>query len=216
VLFRSAEADFGWLLLRDEPTKTFTLAAHRNLPEAWSERIGQTLDDGICSLVELSGETLAMNGEPLQRFKVANLGRSAVVVPVKIRKEVIGVLAVVRKRDQPFERSMLTLLEAVADYASISLVNAHLFRALQEAALAAQEGEKERTEQSQALGREILEQLRPVMDPFEQLLAGKMGTLTESQVQTLQLTRVALEGILQLVSRRQQAQTDPTAGRASG
>lgn len=211
-----AEADFGWLLLRDEPTKTFTLAAHRNLPEAWSERIGQTLDDGICSLVELSGETLAMNGEPLQRFKVASLGRSAVVVPVKIRKEVIGVLAVVRKRDQPFERSMLTLLEAVADYASISLVNAHLFRALQEAALAAQDGEKDRMGQSQALGREILERLRPVLDPFEQLLAGKMGTLTEDQVQTLKLTQAALEGILQLVSRRQLAQADPTAGRSSG
>jgi len=211
-----AEADFGWLLLRDETTRTFTLAAHRNLPKAWSERMGQTLDDGINPLVALSGETLAMNGEVLQRFKVASLGRSAVVVPVKIRKEVIGLLAVVRKRDLPFDRSMLTLLEAVADYASIALVNAHLFRALQEAARSAQDGEKGRMEPVQALARVILGRLQPVMDPIERLLAGKMGTLTEDQVQTLKRTQAALEDVLKLVSQRQAAQTGSTAGRANG
>jgi len=211
-----AEADFGWLLLRDEQTKNFTLAAHRNLPESWSERIGQTLDDGISVLVARSGETLAIDGEPLQRFKVASLGKAAVVVPVKIRKEVIGLLAVVRKRDQPFERSMLTLLEAVADYASISLVNAHLFRALQEAAQAAREGEKGRSEHMQALGREILERLQPVMGPFKELLAGKMGALTEDQVRILELTQTALEDILRLVGQQQVAQAAPTAARPRG
>jgi|SRR5271157_426218 len=211
-----AEADFGWLLVRDELTKTFTLAAHRNLPETWSERIGQTLDDGISALVALSGETLAMNGEPLQQFKVASLGRSAVVVPVKVRKEVIGLLAVVRKRDETFERSMLTLLEAVADYASISLVNAHLFRALQEAALAAQDGDKERKEHVQAVSRDLLERLQPVMDSIEQLLAGKMGPLTEDQMQTLRFTRTTMEDILHLLSERQLAQAGPTGIRANG
>lgn len=211
-----AEADFGWLLVRDELTKTFTLAAHRNLPETWSERIGQTLDDGISALVALSGETLVMNGEPLQQFKVASLGRSAVVVPVKVRKEVIGLLAVVRKRDETFERSMLTLLEAVADYASISLVNAHLFRALQEAALAAQDGEKERKERVQAVSRDLLERLRPVMDSIEQLLAGKLGPLTEDQMQTLQFTRTTMEDILHLLGERQLAQAGPTGIRANG
>ena len=211
-----AEADFGWLLIRDEATKTFNLAAHRNLPVAWSRRMGQTLDDGICSLVALSGETLAMNGEPLQKFRVASLGRSAVVVPVKVRKDVVGLLAVVRRRDQPFESSVLTLLEAVADYASISLVNAHLFRALQEATLAAQDGKKERAEYVQALNREILERLQGVMGAFKELLAGKMGALTEDQVHSLQRTQSALEGILQLVRQQQVPQADAPVGRTSG
>jgi DNA-binding response OmpR family regulator len=211
-----AEADFGWLLVRDEPTKTFTLAAHRNLPVAWSRRMGQTLDDGICSLVAHSGETIAMNGEPLQKFRVASLGRSAVVVPVKVRKDVVGLLAVVRRRDQPFESSVLTLLEAVADYASISLVNARLFRALQEATLAAQDGKKERVEYVQALNREILERLQGVMGSFKELLAGKMGALTEDQVHTLQRTQSALEGILQLVRQQQVSQADAPVGRTSG
>jgi len=200
-----AEADYGWLLVRDQQTRNFTLAAHRNLPAAWSERVGQTLDDGVSALVARSGETLAMDGGPLERFKVASLGKAVVVVPVKIRKEVIGLLAVVRKRDQPFERSLLTLLEAVADYASISMVNAHLFKALQEAAQAAREGEQRRSEQVQIFSRDLLTKLQPVMGPFKELLAGKMGALTEDQAQTLERMQLTLESIQQSLAEHQAA-----------
>ncbi|MRR36997.1 response regulator, partial [bacterium] len=110
-----AEADYGWLLLRHERSRTFLLTAHHNLPDAWSRKMGQTLDDGISSLVGLSGETLAINGEPLKRFKVASLGHSAVVVPVKVQQEVIGLLVTVRKADRPVEKSTQSLLEAIAD-----------------------------------------------------------------------------------------------------
>jgi GAF domain-containing protein len=200
-----AEADYGWLLVRDEQTRNFTLAAHRNLPSSWSERVGQTLEDGVSALVARSGETLAIEGEPLERFNVASLGKAAVVVPVKIRKEVIGLLVVVRKRNQPFERSLLTLLEAVADYASISMVNAHLFKALQEAAQAAREGEQRRSEQVQLFSRDILAKLQPVMGPFKELLAGKMGALTEDQAQTLERMQVALESIQKSLAEHQAA-----------
>lgn len=54
------------------------------------------------------------------------------MVPVKLKKEVVGLLVVVRKAPNPFSPSNKTLLEAVADYASISLVNASLFQALEE------------------------------------------------------------------------------------
>lgn len=206
-----AEADFGWLLLRDERTKTFLLAAHRNLPEAWAKKTGQPLDDGISSLVALSGETLAIHGEPLQRFKVALLGRSAVVVPVKIQQEVIGLLVVVRKADQPFDQNMQALLEAVADYASISLVNARLFRALQETADSAQDGEKQKEEQLQALRREIRGHLQPVTYPVELILTGKMGALTDEQRQALQTVQAALQRILQMVG-TDQPKASPARG----
>ena len=42
-------------------------------------------------------------------------------------------LVVVRKDTREFQKIEQTLLEAVADYASISLVNARLFRAVNEA-----------------------------------------------------------------------------------
>jgi len=198
-----AEADFSYLLLREENSKTFLLSAHRTLPEAWAKKVGQPFDDGISSLVALSGETLAIDGEPLKRFKVAGLGQSAVVVPIKIQKEVIGLLVVIRKEKQAFDRNMQVLLEAVADYASISLLHARLFRALQETAEAAQNGEKRKYELLQSLRQEVMDNLRPVVYPLGLLMTGKMGALTDEQQQALQTAQVAIQRVLQIVSEKQ-------------
>ena len=194
-----AEADYGWLLLLDERSRTFVLTAHRNLPDAWAKKLGQPLDDGVSSLVALSGETLAINGDPLKRFKAASLGKSLVVVPIKVQQEVIGLLVVVRKADVVFDQNMQTLLEAVADYASVSLVNARLFRALKESADAAQAGEKAKLEQLQAMQQELQSLIQPVTYPIDLLLAGKMGKLTFEQQQALKSIQSALQRSMQLV-----------------
>ncbi len=138
---RAVEADLGWLLLREEASKVFLLTAHCNLPRSWAKKLNQPLEDGISPLVSLSGETLLIHGKPLEKFRVSALGKSAAVVPIKVRNDVIGLLIVVRKKERPFDRAEQTLLEAVADYASISLVNARLFRALEQAAESAKSGE---------------------------------------------------------------------------
>jgi GAF domain-containing protein len=197
-----AEADYGWLLLRDDRSRAFVLASHRNLPDSWAVRLGQPFDDGVSSLVALSGETLAINGEALKRFKAASLGKSVVVVPIKVQQEVIGLLVVVRKADVVFERNMQSLLEAVADYASVSLVNARLFRALKESADSAKAGEKAKLEQLQVLQQELRSAIQPVTYPIDLLLTGKMGSLTDEQQQALKSTQLALQRALQLVERR--------------
>ena len=194
-----AKADYGWLLLRDERIRTFVLASHRNLPDAWAIKLGQPLDDGVSSLVALSGETLAINGEPLKRFKAASLGKSMVVVPIKVQQEVIGLLVVVRKADMVFEHNTQTLLEAVADYASVSLVNARLFRALKASTDAAQAGGKLKLELLQALKQELQSLIQPVTYSIDSLLTGKMGSLTDEQRQVLKSTQLTLQRNLQLV-----------------
>ena len=208
-----AEADYGWLLLRDERSRTYVLAAHRNLPDLWAKKMGQPLDDGVSSLVALSGEALAINGEPLKRFKVSTLGSSVVVVPVKIQQEVIGLLVVVRKGDVAFEKNMQTLLDAVADYASVSLVNARLFRALQETADSAQAGEKRKEDQMQALRTEIQSILQPVTYPIDLLLTGKMGQLTAEQEQALTTTQSALHKVVKLATAERPSQPAQKTGK---
>ncbi len=195
-----AEADYSYLLLREEEKKVFLLSAHRHLPEGWAKKVGQPLDDGISALVALSGETLAINGEPLKRFKVSTLGKAAVVVPIKVQQEVIGLLVVVRKQDRAFERSTLTLLEAVADYASISLVNARLFRALQDAANLAQAGESRKREQLAEIRQEVRSQLQPLLEPVDLLLMGKMGMLNQQQQEALKNVKAALVRAMQAVT----------------
>jgi DNA-binding response OmpR family regulator len=196
-----SEADMGWLSLRDEKTHAIHLSAHLGLPEAWARKMNQPLDDGMGGLVSLSGETLAINGEPLKQFKIAQIGRSAVVVPIKAQNEVIGLLAMVRKTDRPFDQSVQSLLEALADYASISLVNAQLFRALAQTADVAQKGEKRRYDRFEGLRREIQEQVQTAQYPLQLLLSEQMGALTSDQKAALNTLRVALERMAVLTSR---------------
>ncbi|MDX9864213.1 MAG: ATP-binding protein [Anaerolineaceae bacterium] len=146
---RVTHSDLGWFLLGEDGGNKFRLTAQRNLPDALAQHINQPWDDGISSLVSMSGETLTIHGGPLKRFKVASLGESAMVTPIKAQKQVIGLLVVMRKKSEPFMESEQHLLEALADYASISLINARLFQAvekraqtLQRAANSAQIGEK--------------------------------------------------------------------------
>lgn len=206
-----AGADYGWLLLRDERSRTFALMAHRNLPDAWARKMGQPLDDGVSSLVALSGETLAINGEPLKRFKLSALGLSALAVPVKIQQEVIGLLVVVRKADRAFEGTVQSLLEAMADYASISIVNTHLFHALQGGVGIAQADEKKKDEQLQ----EVLEQLHSLLEtaiyPIDLLLTDKTGELSPEQHKAIKITQTTLQRALQIIStnRPPQATSSP-------
>lgn len=188
-----ADANIVWLLVRDEDSRSFLLTSQRGLPEVWAKKINMPLDDGMSGLVALSGETLSIAGEPLLKFRVANLGRSACAVPIKVQKEVIGMLVVVRKDARPFEKMEQTLLEAVADYASISLVNARLFRALNSTVQASKEGERRQNALLESVRSAINEELQSALYPIDLLLTEKPGALGSEQRQALQTARAALQ-----------------------
>ena len=196
-----AEADLGWLMLRDEASKTFLLTAQHNLPGGWAKKMNQPLEDGISPLVSLSGETLLIHGKALEKFKVASLGKSAAVVPIKVRSEVIGLLLVLRKVEDPFDRVEQTLLEAVADYASISLVNARLFRALEQTAEAARSGEKRQNALLESIRKAVSEELQEIKSILESLLAHKSGPLTGKQRQALETAQASLRRLTRAVER---------------
>jgi GAF domain-containing protein len=135
-----------------------------------------------------------IHGKPLERFKVSALGKSAAVVPIKVQKQVIGLLLMVRKDEKPFDRAEQTLLEAVADYASISLVNARLFRALEQTAEAAKSGEKRQNAVLESVREAVSEELEAAKKPIESLLNKKnVGPLTEQQRQALETAQAALQ-----------------------
>jgi two-component system NtrC family sensor kinase len=188
-----AEADLGWLMLQDEKTKNYLLAAYRALPPGWAKKLNQPMDDGLSPLVALSGESLSIHGVPLEKFKVAALGKSAAVLPIKVQNEVIGLLVVVRKADREIDKTILTLLEAVADFASITLVNARLFRALEESAEAAKFNEKSRNAMLESLRESIREEMQVSMYPLEALISAQSGPLTKEQEQALKTIQNSLQ-----------------------
>jgi DNA-binding response OmpR family regulator len=183
-----AEADCGWLLLRENRTQPFVLSGQRSLPESLAARLYKPWDDGLSSLVALSGESLAISGDPLKRFQAAQLGRAALVAPLKIKNEVLGLLAVMRQREQPFSPGNQSLLEAVADYASISLVNTRLFqaleeraRSLQQAAENARQSEENKDAALQALQTELAAPLAGAIKSLEALAQGESARLNATQ-----------------------------------
>jgi DNA-binding response OmpR family regulator len=200
-LLQVSNANMAWLLIRDEESKQFLLVAQRGLPEVWAKRINLPLDDGISGLVALSGETLSISGEPLLRFRVANLGRSACVVPIKIQREVIGMSVVVRKDARPFEKMEQTLLEAISDYVSISLLNARLFQALNTSVNSSKEGEKRQNALLESVRSSIAEELQSAVQPMDLLLSEKLGSLTEPQRQALRTARIALQRLTRAVEK---------------
>lgn len=180
-----ADAEIGWLMLRDDKTRQFLLTADRNLPTGWSKKHNQPMDDGISSLVGLSGETLIMHGPPLQKFKVAALGKTAGVIPIKVQNEVIGLLIVVRKADREIGRDEQALLEAIADFASTSLVNARLFRALEQSAETAHESEKRQNAQLKSMREALAKELQAASYPLNLVLTEMPGQLNSEQKQAL-------------------------------
>jgi len=124
----------------------------------------------------------------LKRFKTAQLGQAALVVPVKVKKEVVGLLVVVRKAARPFTTSNRNLLEAVADYASISLVNARLFQALEERARSlqsavdqSQAGERKQAQMLEKMQQQLEKPLAEAIKSIESMLVGETTRLNASQ-----------------------------------
>lgn len=207
------EADLGWLLLKDDRSKAYLLCSCRNLPPSLSSRLNQPWDDGLSSLVALSGESLSIHGDPLKRFKVAQLGQSALVVPVKIKNEVMGLLVVVRRKPAAFNANSQALLEAVADYASISLVNARLFRALEERAHASQLA-TETAQLNERIAQELLSQafnelrepLLIIKGNLDLLSRASSGSLSAEQTNALNILRDRLQSLLSLSQTAQELQ----------
>jgi DNA-binding response OmpR family regulator len=188
-----ADANMGWLLLREERSKAFLMRAQRQLPESWAKKMNQTVDDGISSLVALSGESLVMNGAPLQKLKVSALGKSIAVIPIKIQNEVIGLLLIIRKNDMEISLDTQTLLEAMADFASISLVNAQLFHALQKTAENARKEENFRYTTLESVRDSIRSELQVASYPLNFVLTETPGKLTAEQKQALESVQSALQ-----------------------
>lgn len=200
-----AEADCGWLLLKSDQGKDFILTASRNLPKSITEKTNHPWDDGISALVSISGEMLTIHGDPLKRFKISQFGKAALVAPLKANKTVIGLLVMVRKTAKPFSQSTQELIEAMADYASISLINARYFRLLEErvrssqlAVEAAQANEHKKDEKLANLNYLILPQLNESMEMAASILieGENLDDNQRSKLHTLQDKLQKISGIL--------------------
>ncbi|MGE5224866.1 MAG: response regulator [Omnitrophica WOR_2 bacterium] len=203
-------ADSGWLLMKEGRGNRFILRACKNVPRSIAEKQNQAWEDGISSLVALSGEPLSMYGEALKRFKVVQLGQSVLVAPVKFRREVAGLVVVVRKAAAPFGANNQNLLESLCDYASIALFNAKIIQELEEQVRSLQAPAEsaqasllaQKLELQQNIYRELYNPMDAALSQVKALLAGKKGVLSEEQKAALRISEESLANLLKNIAAR--------------
>ncbi len=127
----ATDTEVAWLLQRDDSGKQLMLRSQHGLPQALAAKVNQPWDDGVSPLVMASGEGLRLVGQSLQQFKIAQVCQSVMVAPIKAKNESLGVISVGHKEPREFLQRDQAMLDAVADYASIAMINARLFRALE-------------------------------------------------------------------------------------
>ena len=191
------EAEVGWLLLADESTGKLILRAGKNLPSLSSIKLNQAWDDGVSSLLMLSGEGITLAGPALAKLRAGQVVKAAVAVPIKARDKVIGVILMGNRSGRPFTERDQAMLSAVADYAVIAIVNARLFSAMESRVHSLQlaydeqvKNHRQLEERLQRLGQQLLAPLGQAQGALQRLAGGETGSLTPLQVEVV---RAALD-----------------------
>jgi two-component system NtrC family sensor kinase len=200
------EAEVGWLLVADEHSGKPVLRAAKNLPNTGTIKLNQAWDDGIASLLMLSGEGLSLSGAPLARLRAGQVVKSVVAVPLKARDKVVGVIVAGNKTGRPFSERDQAMLSAVADYAVIAMINGRLFSAMEARVHTLQatydelvKTTSQREEQWRQAGQHLQPPLAQARAALEHLARGQVGSLSAPQAQALSsaLERIAaLERLL--------------------
>jgi len=208
------EAEVGWLVLAEENSSKLVLRAGKNLPNLSTIRVNQPWDDGISSLLMLSGEGLALAGPALARLRAGQVVKAAVAVPLKAKEKVIGVIVAGNRTGKPFSERDQAMLSAVADYAVIAIINGWLFQAMEARVQNLQRAYDDQVNANirkdadvQRTAEQLKAPLQQVRSTLEPLVHGQTGIITPRQAE---IVHAALDRISGL-ERQLEALRTPTA-----
>lgn len=132
VAMKLTDADCVWIIALDAKQNKYLLKACQNVSEAMQARLHLPWEDGLSTLVAVSGEVVAVHGEALERFNHSEPIESMMVVPVKQDDLLSTIITVARKTPQPFSDNQRSMLEFVAQFSSVLLENIQHFRVLEQ------------------------------------------------------------------------------------
>jgi len=153
-------AEEGSLLLIDKDTGELYLRAARNLGEKFARGFRLKVEHSIAGQVVKTGQPILQSTQAEETLKVKTgyLVKSLVNVPLKAKDEVIGVLAVNNKiSPKPFTDNDVRLLSALADYATIAIVNAQLYEEIKRWSQELEQKVEERTQELRAAQAQLLQ-----------------------------------------------------------
>lgn len=129
---KALHVDYGSLMLLDKKSKELTIKAAYGLPKAIIEKTKLKIGKGIAGIVAKSGKPLLLSkGTSEEKYKHLLTKEhiiSAISVPLKVRKEILGVVNVGRGITKaPFTQEDVHFLTTLAAQAAVSIENAALF-----------------------------------------------------------------------------------------
>jgi signal transduction histidine kinase/CheY-like chemotaxis protein len=153
-------AEEGSLLLVDKDTGELYLRAARNLGENFARGFRLKVEHSIAGQVVKTGQPILQSTREEETLKVKTgyLVKSLLNVPLKAKDEVIGVLTVNNKLSpRPFTDNDVHLLSALADYATIAIVNAQLYEEIKRWSEELEHKVEERTQELRAAQEQLLQ-----------------------------------------------------------
>lgn len=120
-------AEEGWLMMVDEASDELYVRAARGIEEKQARNLRLRVQDSLAGAVIRSGEPIVIGGGQ-HKVNTAYLVNSLIAVPLKTGQRTLGVLSVdLRVADKTFSSTAVSLMSALADYATIAIQNAELF-----------------------------------------------------------------------------------------
>jgi len=186
------EAEVGWLVLAEENSNKLVLRAGKNLPNLSTIKLNQPWDDGISSLLLLSGEGLILSGPGLAKLRAGQVVKAAVAVPLKAKEKVIGVFVVGNRTGKPFTERDQAMLSAVTDYAVIAIINGWLFQAMEARVASLQRAYDDQVNLNLRKDADVLRTAQQLQTPLQQmrttlepLVYGQLGAISSRQAETV-------------------------------
>lgn len=186
-------ADEGMLFLIDEETRELYLRAAKGVGDRRASMLLLPARDSLIGQVVKTGEPLriASSGARLDfTVKTGYMVNSLLYVPLKLRGEVKGVLAVSnRVSDRGFTRTDQSRLDLLADHAVIALENARLYEATRE-------------QIAHHFGHTLASLAQYVYEPLKAFAASTYALKASAEKGTISCTDDSLSRLLSAMERR--------------